>query len=252
MTFFIRSTYSSVRVHFALRRRLVQRVKFLTLLVLTIGLAIALGAMPTPQTAQGAAPAMSPGCAYLNGIGHLNMMAGGSSFGTALWDGETIIIQASPYPGSVATSIRLCLGSTNCAGGAPVVASAPIPGGFAYTVQGTLDPITIDWQTDIDNATWDITCHPRGCDALIAMTPDAVVGRITKETPLYFAPGQMIEPAVTLSAGKTAWVLGKNADGAYYQIVWACDKLWVPANAIGPNTGDPVWQGAPLPTGVVQ
>ncbi len=231
---------------------MVQRVRIATLLSLLVGLAIALGAPPTPHTAQSAALPMSPGCRYLDGLGHLDMMAGGAYIDTALWEGEIITISAQPYPGSIATSIFLCLGNTICAGGAPIVAMAPIPGGFVYTVPSTMDPVTIQWTTDIDNATWDISCQPRSCDSLMPMTPEAVVGRFVRETPLYFAPGQKVEPTLTMPAGKTAWVLGVDPSGAYYQIVWSCDTLWVPVESMGPNVGDPLWQGAPLPTTVVQ
>jgi len=54
-----------------------------------------------------------------------------------------------------------------------------------------------------------------------------------------------------LPAGKTAWVLGQDASGQFYKIVWTCTMLWVPVSTMGPNF-DAVWNGAPLPTNVVQ
>ncbi len=70
-------------------------------------------------------------------------------------------------------------------------------------------------------------------------------------TPLYWAPGELVNPTQVIEAGDTARVIGLDASGEYYQIIWVCDFLWVPKDTLAPNP-DAVWQGAPLPTDVVE
>jgi hypothetical protein len=90
-----------------------------------------------------------------------------------------------------------------------------------------------------------------GCDVLMALPSTSVVGSFVSDALLYAEPGVATAPALTLSAGKTAWVLGKDASGEYYKILWVCDYLWVKVGTMGPDY-DAVWQGKPLPTNVVQ
>jgi hypothetical protein len=89
-----------------------------------------------------------------------------------------------------------------------------------------------------------------GCD-LLPIPETAVVGSFTAAAEVSWAPGQLVAPATTITAGNTAWVLGMDASGQYYKIIWSCDHLWVPVNSMGPNFDD-VWQGRPLPTEVVK
>ncbi len=89
-----------------------------------------------------------------------------------------------------------------------------------------------------------------GCDMLIAIPSTAVVGAFVADAEVYWAPGKLVEPDTTITAGNTAWVLGVDETGAYYKIVWVCQYLWVPVSTMGPNF-DKVWNGTPLPTGVV-
>ena len=88
------------------------------------------------------------------------------------------------------------------------------------------------------------------CDVLIPIPATAVGGTFVADAPVYWAPGEPTSPLVTIPAGNSARVIGLDASGAYYQIVWVCDFLWVPVNTIGPNY-DPPWNGAPLPTAIV-
>lgn len=90
-----------------------------------------------------------------------------------------------------------------------------------------------------------------GCDMLINIPPTAVGGAFVADALAYWKPGMLVEPHTTIQAGKTAWVLGVDASGAYYKIIWGCQYLWVPVSTMGPNF-DAVWNGAPLPTGVVE
>jgi hypothetical protein len=89
-----------------------------------------------------------------------------------------------------------------------------------------------------------------GCDVLVPLTADAAVGTFVADADAYWSPGSLTNPLITLAAGKTAWVLGLDASGQYYQILWSCEILWVKTNTIGPNYDD-VWQGHPLPTSIV-
>ena len=90
-----------------------------------------------------------------------------------------------------------------------------------------------------------------GCDTLMSIPTGSVVGLFVADADLYWAPGQLTNPLATIGAGNTAWVLGKDASGAYYKILWVCNYYWVPIGTMGPNPDD-VWNSAPLPTGVVE
>ncbi|MBN1963478.1 MAG: hypothetical protein JW910_02455 [Anaerolineae bacterium] len=90
-----------------------------------------------------------------------------------------------------------------------------------------------------------------GCDSFVNLPATAVGGAFVADAPTYWTPGELTDPLVTLEAGKTAWVLGLDATGSYYKILWQCVFLWVPAHTMGPNY-DAVWNGTPLPTGVVE
>ncbi len=89
-----------------------------------------------------------------------------------------------------------------------------------------------------------------GCDVLMDIPAAAVGGAFVADALIYYAPGMLVDPQMTIQAGNTAWVLGVDASGAYYKIVWGCQYLWVPVSTMGPNF-DKVWNGTPLPTGVV-
>ncbi len=90
-----------------------------------------------------------------------------------------------------------------------------------------------------------------GCDALLPIPATAVGGTFVADAPVYWAPGELTNPLVTIAAGNSARVLGLDASGEYYQIIWGCNFLWVPKATLGPNY-DAVWHGAPLPTGVIE
>ena len=90
-----------------------------------------------------------------------------------------------------------------------------------------------------------------GCDVLMPIPETAVGGTFVADAPVYWKPGELTNPLVTIKAGNSARVLGLDASGQYYKIIWVCDFLWVPKATLGPNY-DAVWNGAPLPTGVVE
>jgi hypothetical protein len=86
------------------------------------------------------------------------------------------------------------------------------------------------------------------CDS--PLTAGAVVGEVTSDTRIYWAPGK-VSPTGSIAAGRRYWVLGVDATGEYYKIWYECGYLWLPVGVMAPAFGDPVWQGAPLPTRVV-
>jgi hypothetical protein len=89
-----------------------------------------------------------------------------------------------------------------------------------------------------------------GCDAVLDIPSTAVGGQFVTHAEVYWTPGELTNPLVVIPLGNTARVLGTDASGQYYQIIWACDFVWVRTNTIGPNF-DNVWQGRPLPAGVI-
>lgn len=90
-----------------------------------------------------------------------------------------------------------------------------------------------------------------GCDLMMPVPPTAVGGTFVASAPVYWAPGKLTDPVLTIPVGSTARVIGVDASGDYYKIVWSCDFLWVPVETVGPNY-DNVWNGKPLPTDVVE
>ncbi len=86
---------------------------------------------------------------------------------------------------------------------------------------------------------------------MLPLTQGAAVGAFVSDALLYAEPGVATYPALTLPAGKTAWVLGVDKSGQYYKIKWVCGYLWVKKATMGPNA-DAVWQGHSLPQDVVQ
>jgi hypothetical protein len=85
----------------------------------------------------------------------------------------------------------------------------------------------------------------------MVMIPDtAVVGAVVSTTPIYFAPRPGATSVTVLEAGKTIWVFGVDASGDFYKVMLSGQFFWVPVETMGPNN-DAVWQGRPLPTGIV-
>ncbi|MEW6580160.1 MAG: hypothetical protein AB1435_13335 [Chloroflexota bacterium] len=130
--------------------------------------------------------------------------------------------------------------------------SFPLPAGQVLTMTVTLRDASqqvltsTSVQFTCDGSEANVSSIP-GCDALLDVPATAVVGSFVADAPLYWTPGELTSPLVTIPAGKTAWVLGTDDSGGYYKIVWACDMVYVPVSAMGPNY-DAVWNGRPLPT----
>lgn len=101
----------------------------------------------------------------------------------------------------------------------------------------------------LSQTTLTLSCGDPGCDAYMDIPETAVGGTFVADAPVFWAPGELID--VVITAGNSARVLGVDASGEYYKIIWVCDYLWVPKSSLGPNY-DAVWNGAPLPTEVVE
>ena len=78
----------------------------------------------------------------------------------------------------------------------------------------------------------------------------AVVGAFVKTTPAYSEPTLSSATNYTMEAGKTVWVFGVDPSGQFFRAMLGGAFFWVPVNTMGPNY-DKVWQGRPLPGGVV-
>ncbi len=63
---------------------------------------------------------------------------------------------------------------------------------------------------------------------LLPIPATAVGGTFVADAPVYWAPGKLTSPLVTIPAGNSARVIGLDSTGEYYQIIWVCDYVWVP------------------------
>jgi hypothetical protein len=94
-----------------------------------------------------------------------------------------------------------------------------------------------------------VTCGYAGC--MPDIPPQAVVGAFTQTAEIYWAPGKLATGEPPVEAGNTYWVAGQDETGMYRKVLIACQWVWVRAETVGPNY-DEVWNGAPLPTDLVE
>ena len=182
--------------------------------------------------------------------------------------GDTIEISAGPLPplaplgaspaAYFSPTIYLNVGGVE-------VDTAPLPGMLTYTFteDTRLEGYpAVEWGVRLPPAApqlvliyvnWTASCSdaPPGCAVLMKIPSTAVVGAFVANAPLYWEPGEFVQPYMEIAAGSTAWVLGVDESGKYHKIIWVCDLVWVPVGTMGPNY-DAVWNGAPLPTDVVE
>jgi len=119
--------------------------------------------------------------------------------------------------------------------------------GFPTVIEATFDPADFGVCGDLPLVA--AVGPVPGCNAQISIPSTAVGGAFVGDAPVYWMPGEAT--GVTIPAGNTALVIGVDASGQYYKIIWNCDFVWVPVGSMGPNY-DAVWNGAPLPAGVVE
>jgi len=191
------------------------------------------------------------------------------------WPGAPLVLEATVIDAgstglSGTSSTNLPAGSglgANPAFQFPTAATLPVPYPWAFTVRvvGLLNGVPT-WTADVliscpgsggPYAATQLSNGPvtpsvvAGCDALLPIPATAVGGTFVADAPVYWAPGKLTSPLVTIRAGNTARVIGQDDTGQFYKIIWVCDFVWVPTATMGPNY-DNVWHGAPLPTGVVK
>lgn len=117
-------------------------------------------------------------------------------------------------------------------------------GGVAY-----VSTLNVDCTTGLAVIIEDTVENTPGCDALMYIPASAVGATITADTPVYWTPGELSDEV--FPAGTTLRAIGVDASGMYTKVLFGCGYYWVPSSAIGPNY-DSVWNGAPLPTDVVE
>lgn len=86
---------------------------------------------------------------------------------------------------------------------------------------------------------------------MVPIPENAVVGAVLTDTVVYYAPRPDAATGIVIEAGKTLWVYGLDASGAFYKVMLSGKLFWLPAETLGPNY-DSVWNGWPLPTDIVE
>ena len=237
--------------------------RLVLIMALLAASAVAVMTVPPPASAavqQG--PVVT--CADLNDPIYDGIDYGGYALNVTLEPGDTVVISAVPiaisnisdktfanlYARVQADEILLDINFVTVAS-----SGYPTPGMMTYTEMSGITGAYLDWYTYNESvASWDVSCSSgvvAGCDVVIPLTADAVVGAFVADANAYWAPGKLTSPLATITKDNTAWVLGVDATGQYYKIVWVCQYLWVQVPTMGPNF-DKVWNGTPLPTTVVQ
>jgi len=223
-------------------------------------LATGLIAMPHPAKAQ----ELSSGCMEVNN--YSGGIFGGIFISNMIYDfyaGERIVVTASSIEGGSATKTMIIFHL-----GDGVSLSKSFPGSIEYVIPADMAEVPyMSWRTDDGTvAQWHASCTGAGqepstepskpamvpgCDAFLPLSETSVVGTFVADAPVYWTPGLLTNPLVTIPAGKTAWVLGQDESGMYNKIIWACSLIWVPKSAMGP-TPDNVWQNRPLSSDIVR
>jgi hypothetical protein len=223
--------------------------------VMLILSASALAAAPHPANAQ----SISPGCAYLNDPVRDNFDGFGETTPPLeFWAGDSLMVTFNVLGDGVWHTQLVVLEFP----AGTVVDSATAPSTLRYTVPAYTAAAIVRWYASTEvPLDWTISCTPSeppeepepspGCDTLLPITSTAVVGAFVADAEVYWKPGALTNPVITLPADKTAWVLGQDASGAYYKIIWSCAQVWVPKGTMGPDYDD-VWNGTPLPTIVIE
>jgi hypothetical protein len=227
----------------------------IVLIALIVTVAVLAAPIKTPARAQGDS---SDVCGDFSGLSGTIFVIHGTTYG----------ITGTPNPGDTFTLV-FTLGTSHAASvamvgnglGSPVLAGpASVPTTLTYTVPaeglpaGSIGVGFYFVTGDEGSINIEASCGKgavAGCDVLMGLPSTSVVGAFVSDALLYAEPGVSTYPELTLSAGKTAWVLGMDKTKQYYKILWVCDYLWVKVGTMGPNY-DAVWQGRPLPTNIVQ
>jgi hypothetical protein len=245
-------------------------MKKLLLLVTMVMLCLSFAATNSPARAEKAAQSGPDVCPIFHQISDQVYSPGTNGRMGNVYPGEvytiefTVVGEITVQVSIVNNGMQFLEGPRTVSGGNSVtliytVPSSPIPGGVGYLITGegggeeTVASRLQAPSTYVDvQASCGSSVAVAGCTTRMNITSTAVVGQFVTNTPTYWRPGDLTNnPLITIPAGQTAWVLGIDATGQYYKIVWVCNYLWVPISDMGPNP-DAVWNSAPLPTGTVQ
>lgn len=88
-----------------------------------------------------------------------------------------------------------------------------------------------------------------GVDNCPLPTNGAVVGKLIRETFVYWGPDISKASTVLLTTGpdaKTYWIIGIDSTRKFFKIIIACGTYWVPVETMSTNP-DKVWNNTPLP-----
>jgi hypothetical protein len=139
--------------------------------------------------------------------------------------------------------------------GAPTLAKPiSVPGSMSFSMSGDPadQPPGLGYFFDSGNeglVNISVSCAFAGC--MPEIPEQAVVGAFTQNAEIYWEPGQLASSEPYVEAGSTYWVAGQDETGIYRKVLISCTWVWVRAETVGPNY-DEVWNGAPLPTDVVE
>ena len=226
-------------------------LKSLLVIALIAGFAFAIQPTATEAQDNGGTLSCQTYASYMSGWWNVGP---GASIG---WNGPfepgIYVITVTPAEG-VSATVRLVAdpaGATTLAG--PVAA----PTTFVYHMPeiGSQPPglgIYVNAASGGEVAAINISasCSAAGCDAMVPIPSQAVVGAFTQNSELYWAPGEVVSGNPYIEAGNTYYVAGQDETGMYRKVLISCQWVWVRAETVGPNYDD-VWNGAPLPTTVV-
>ncbi len=87
-----------------------------------------------------------------------------------------------------------------------------------------------------------------GCDQYVDIPSQAVGGQFVANAPVYFAPQSDTPIDIVIEIGKNYLVAGQDATGQYRKVLISCHGYSPPT----PSMAEAPWNGAPLPTTVVQ
>lgn len=229
--------------------------RFSILFVLLFVLLVGIGLPASPNQADALVDYI-PGCAafqdssFAMSTGFGNCSGMNPQFvGFRFVPGDVLTVTAGPPDTLSPENVFLALDALQVTG--------PYPGSVSYTVtQEIVGVQCIRGGVTDGNATYTLSCvnippsaedeSVPGCDVLMNIPDTAVVGTFVTDALAYWSADASATTDVVIPAENTAWVLEKDASGAFYKIVWACDYLWVPVETLGP-TYDDLWQGMPLP-----
>lgn len=69
---------------------------------------------------------------------------------------------------------------------------------------------------------------PPSVDENLCMVPVGQTITLPNDTRIYYAPDARAGTPYVIPGGSTAQQIQVSADGAFQQVVWACDTVWVP------------------------